>query len=156
MRIEQSFTVGRPPLEVFAYMVDPANLASWQTSKVSVEPLTDGPPRKGYRIRERTKIGLRQWEQVVELSEFEPGRALSTRIVEGSVPVDGRWTFQADGAGGTDVQFVAEGRLTGPMRLLEPLIARGTARSFRHYHALLARNVERAAAGREDSAHVSS
>src|SRR6185312_3620255 len=106
MRIEQSFTVGRPPLEVFAYMVDPANLASWQTSKVSVEPLTDGPPRKGYRIRERTKIGLRQWEQVVELSEFEPGRALSTRIVEGSVPVDGRWTFQADGAGGTDVQFV--------------------------------------------------
>jgi carbon monoxide dehydrogenase subunit G len=155
MRIEQSFSVGRPPGEVFAFMVDPANLPSWQTSKVSVEPLTDGPPRKGYRIKERTKIGLRQWEQVVEFSEFEPGRALGTRIIEGSMPVDGRWTLQADGAERTAVQFVAEGRLTGAMRLLEPLITRGTARSFRHYHALLARNVERAAA-RQDSARVSS
>jgi carbon monoxide dehydrogenase subunit G len=31
MRIEQSFSVRRPPDEVFAYMVEPANLASWQT-----------------------------------------------------------------------------------------------------------------------------
>ena len=149
MRVEQSFTVARPPREVFDYMTNPANLASWQTSKVSVEPLTDGPPRKGYRIKERTKIGLRQWDQVVELTEFEPGRALSTHIVEGSTPVDGRWTFQANDAGGTDVRFVAEGRLTGAMRLLEPLVERGVARSFRHYHALLARHVETAAAGHD-------
>jgi uncharacterized protein YndB with AHSA1/START domain len=153
MRIEQSFTVSRPPGEVFAYMVDPANLPSWQTSKVSIEPLTDGPPRKGYRIKERTKIGPRQWEQVVEFVEFEPGRALATRIVEGSLPVDGRWTLEADGVDGTDVTFVAEGRLTGAMRVLEPLIARGTARSFRHYHALLARNVERAASTRPHAEH---
>src|SRR5215216_2191506 len=75
MRVEQVFTVRRPPGEVFAYMTDPANLAAWQTSKVSVEPLTDGPPRQGYRIKERTKVGLRQWDQVVEFTEFEPGRA---------------------------------------------------------------------------------
>jgi carbon monoxide dehydrogenase subunit G len=158
MRVEQSFTVGRPPGEVFAYMIDPANLASWQTSKVSVEPLTDGPPRKGYRIKERTKIGLRQWDQVVEFSEFEPGRALSTHIVEGSMPVDGRWTMQADHADGTHVQFVAEGKLSGVMRLLEPLVRRGIARSFRHYHALLARNVETAAARarHQASAHAPS
>jgi hypothetical protein len=31
-------------------------------------------------------------------------------------------------------------------KLAEPLIRRGIARSFRHYHALLAENVERAAA----------
>jgi len=145
MRVEQSFTVSRPPDEVFAYMTDPANLASWQTSKVSVEPLTDGPPRQGYRIKERTKVGLRQWDQVVEFTEFEPGRAFSTHIVEGSMPVDGRWTFEDDGHGGTRVQFVADGPSTGPMRLVEPLVQRGVARSFRHYHELLARNVEASA-----------
>jgi hypothetical protein len=134
--------VRRPPHEVFAYMVDPANLAAWQTSKVEVEPLTDGPPRKGYRIRERTRSGLRQGDQVVEFTEFEPGRAFATHIVEGSVPVDGRWTLRGDGSGGTHVIFVAEGELTGAMRLLEPLVRRGIARSFRHSHALLARNVE--------------
>lgn len=145
MRIEQSFTVRRPPGEVFAFMTDPANLASWQPSKVAVEPLTDGPPRKGYRVKERTRIGLRQWDQIVEFTEFEPGRALSTHIVEGPTPVDGRWTFASDEAGATRVHFVAEGDLTGLMRLLEPLLRRGIARSFRRYHALLARNVESAA-----------
>lgn len=147
MRIEQSFMVGRPPEEVFAYMVDPANLKAWQPTKVSVEPLTDGPPRQGYRIKERTKIGLRAWDQVVEFSEFDPGRVLATHIVEGSVPVDGRWAFEHEGPGGTRVRFVAEGALSGPMRLLEPLLRRGIDRSFRRYHALLARNVEGHAAG---------
>jgi uncharacterized protein YndB with AHSA1/START domain len=142
MRIEQHFAVARPPAEVFAYMTDPANLAAWQDSKVEVEPLTEGPPRQGYRLRERTKIGPRQWDQVVEFSEFEPGRAFGTHIVEGPMAVDGRWTFEDDGAGSSRVHFVAEGPLTGPMRLLEPLVRRGTERSFRHYHAQLARNVE--------------
>ena len=158
MRIEQSFTVRRPPADVFAFMADPANLASWQPSKVSARPLTDGPPRQGYRIKERTKLGLRQWEQIVEFTEFEPGRALSTHIVEGSMPVDGRWTFDDDGVGGTRVRLVAEGDLSGLMRIIEPLVRRGVARSFRHYHALLARNVEaqgagahREAAGRDPS-----
>jgi carbon monoxide dehydrogenase subunit G len=152
MRIEQTFTVGRPPAEVFAYMTDPVNLASWQPSKVSVQPLTDGPPRLGYRIRERTRIGVRQWDQVVEFTEFEPGRAFATHIVEGAVPVDGRWTFDAEGPSGTRVHFVAEGELTGPMRFLEPLLRRGIARSFRRYHALLARNVEAAAVSAQPGA----
>jgi carbon monoxide dehydrogenase subunit G len=143
MRIEQSFTVRRPPSEVFAYMTDPANLAAWQPSKVGVVPLTDGPPRQGYRVRERTKIGLREWDQVVEFTEFEPGRAFATHIVEGSLPVDGRWTFEDDGAGGSRVRFVAEGKVRGPMRLLEPLLRRGIDRSFRRYHALLAEQVSR-------------
>jgi uncharacterized protein YndB with AHSA1/START domain len=146
MRIEQTFTVARPPLEVFGYMTDPANLSAWQPSKLSVQPLTDGPPRQGYRVRERTRVGLRQWDQVVEFTEFEPGRALTTHIVEGSMPVDGRWTFEDDGAGGARVHFVAEGELSGAMKLIEPVVRMGVARSFRHYHALLARNVEAAAA----------
>ena len=142
MRIEQTFGVQRPPDEVFAYMTDPANLKAWQPSKVSVEPLSDGPPRQGYRIKERTRIGLREWDQIVEFTEFEPGRALSTHIVEGSVPVDGRWTFEPDGAEGSRVHFVAEGELTGLSRFLEPVLKRGIARSFRQYHALLAEQVE--------------
>jgi uncharacterized protein YndB with AHSA1/START domain len=55
MRVEQSFTVRGPPGEVFAFMTDASNLATWQPSKVAVEPLTDGPPRQGYRVKERTR-----------------------------------------------------------------------------------------------------
>ena len=143
MRVEQTFSVHAPPADVFAYMVDPATLPAWQPSKVAVEPLTAGPPRQGYRLKETTKMGLRQWDQVVEFTEFEPGRALTTHIVEGPAPVDGRWTFEADGADGTRVHFVAEGDLSGASRLVAPLLERGVARSFRRYHALLTEQVER-------------
>ena len=55
MRIEQSFSVSRPPQVVFDYLTNPANLAAWQTSKTSVEQLIAGASQLGTRVRERTK-----------------------------------------------------------------------------------------------------
>jgi carbon monoxide dehydrogenase subunit G len=141
MRIEQRFRVGASADAVFAYMTDPAILPSWQPSKLEVEALTAGPPRLGFRVKERTKVGLREWDQVVEFSEFEPGRVFGTHIVEGSMPVDGRWTL-ADLDGGTEVTFVAEGSIGGRLRLVAPLVKLGIANSFRECHRLLAEQVE--------------
>jgi carbon monoxide dehydrogenase subunit G len=144
MRIEQTFTVARPPEAVFDYLTDPSKLAEWQTAKTSVELLTDGPPRRGSRIRERNKApGGKEFEQVVEFTEFDRPRRVHTHIVEGPYPVDGTWTFEPGGAG-TRVQFVAEGQLKGAMRLLGPLAARMIARQFRGYHEHLRRNLEEA------------
>ena len=39
MRIEQTFTVDRPPEAVFDCVIDPANLSKWQTTKTEVEVL---------------------------------------------------------------------------------------------------------------------
>jgi carbon monoxide dehydrogenase subunit G len=142
MKIEQSFHVKAAAEAVFAYMTDPANLQAWQPSKLKVEPLTEGPPRLGYRVKERTKVGPREWDQVVEFSEFEPGRVFGTHIVEGAMPVDGRWTLADDGKGGCEVTFVAEGPISGPAKLIQPLIKGGIAKSFREYHRLLAEQVE--------------
>ena len=47
MRITESFTVACPPEDVFAFMVEPENLAKWQTIKTFVTPLTEGAPRRG-------------------------------------------------------------------------------------------------------------
>jgi uncharacterized protein YndB with AHSA1/START domain len=74
MRIEETFRVAAPPEAVFDYMVDPAKPAAWQTSKTAVEPLTEGPPRLGFRVREHTKPpGGKEFEQVVEFVELETG-----------------------------------------------------------------------------------
>lgn len=113
MRIEQSFQVAAPPERVFDYVADSSNLASWQTTKTSVEQLTDGPPGLGTRVRERTKPpGGKEFEQVVEFTEFER------------------------------VGFVADGPLRGLMRLGEPLLKRVMARQFAGYHDKLRHNVE--------------
>jgi uncharacterized protein YndB with AHSA1/START domain len=142
MRIEQKFHVRRSPGDVFAYLSDPANLRQWQPSKLAVVPLSTGPRRVGYRVKETTKVGPRVWDQVVEFSEFQPGRVFATHIVEGPVQVDGRWTFATDGAGGTEVSFVAEGRIGLPARLIEPLMRLGMERAFRKYHHLLVDRIE--------------
>ena len=142
MRIAETFVVNRPPEVVFDYMTNPANLAGWQTSKTSVQQLTDGPPGLGTRVRERTKgPGGKEFEQVVEFSEFVRPQRFHVRVVEGPYPVDGTWSLTpADG--GTRVDFAAEGPLHGAMKLLGPLVNLMAARQFAAYHRNLRRNVE--------------
>jgi uncharacterized protein YndB with AHSA1/START domain len=143
VRVEQTFTVARPPEAVFDYVTDPANLRDWQTSKTKFEPLSDGPPRQGYRIREWQKgPGGKEFEQVVEFTEFDRPHKLHTHIVEGPYPVDGAWTFAPADGGGTRVHFLAEGDLHGLMRLLGPVVSRMVGRQFAAYHENLRRNVE--------------
>lgn len=126
---------------VFDYMTDASNLRDWQTSKTSVEVLTDGPPGLGTRVRERTKPPvLKEFEQVVEFTEFERPRRFHVHIVEGPQPIDGTWTLEPHGAG-TKVVFVAAGKLRGPMRLIAPVIQRTMAREFAGYHRNLCRNL---------------
>src|SRR3954466_8623245 len=146
MRIEQSFSVGRRPEVVFDYLTDPATLVEWQTSKTSVEQLTAGPPQLGTRVRERTKPpGGKEFEQVVEFTEFERPSRLHVHIVEGPYPIDATSSFEPDGEA-TKVTFLAEGPLSGAMRLLEPVTKRLMARQFAGYHDKLRHNVEAARA----------
>jgi Activator of Hsp90 ATPase homolog 1-like protein len=93
-------------------------------------------------VRERTKPpGGKEFEQVVEFTEFERPSRLHVHIVEGPYPVDATYRFEPDG-NGTKVTFVAEGPLSGAMRLLEPLTKRMMARQFAGYHEKLRQNVE--------------
>ena len=141
MRFSETFVLEAAPETVFDYITDPGNLRDWQTSKTSVEQLTDGPPGLGTRVRERTKPpAVKEFEQVVEFTEFERPRRLHVHIVEGPQPIDGTWTLEPDGAG-TKVVFVAAGELRGPTRLIGPLIQRAMAREFAGYHRNLRRNL---------------
>ena len=122
MRLEQTFTVARPPEAVFDFVTDPANLATWQTSKTEVEQLTPGP---GTRFRERTKPRVgKEFEQVVEFTGFERPRLLHTHIVEGPLPVDGTWTFEPDGAA-ESFAFSPDGRslVISSMEIRSQLVA---------------------------------
>ena len=142
MRFDETFTVARPPEEVFDYVTNPSNLAAWQTANRSVEQLTDGPPGPGSRFRERTKPpGAREFVQITEFAVFNRPRLLKVHVVEGPYPVDGTWAFAPEGDG-TRVRFTAEGELHGIMKLLEPITKRLMARQFAGYHRNLRRNVE--------------
>jgi uncharacterized protein YndB with AHSA1/START domain len=137
--------IDRPPGDVFAYATDPDKLATWQTNTVSAVRLDDGPLAVGSRLREVHRApGGKELESVVEVSEYEPGRTFALRVVEGT-PVHLRMTFEP-AAGGTLVRFTAHGRLTGALRLAEPLLQRTLKRQFTGQCATLRQVLEGAPA----------
>lgn len=137
--------ISRPPSEIFAFMVDPANLSRWQDAEES-EQITPGPVGAGTRFREVHRAMGRRSEQVTEFAVFEPGRRLDVRVVEGPVAVDGRWDLEPSD-GGTRLTFRATGRLPGPLRLLEPVAVPVMRRNFRRFHRRLREAIEADAAG---------
>ena len=142
MRIEQTFTIARPPEAVFDYVADPATLGEWQIAKTRVEPLAEGAPREGFRLREHTTSRRgREFEQTVEYAEFERPVRLGVRVLEGPFPVHVTWGFEPHD-GGTRVRFAAEGEIEGVVRPLQPLTKMMLAREFARQHDRLRRNVE--------------
>lgn len=140
--VEEVFLVRQPPEVVFEYLTDPSKVVDWQTAKTSVEQLTEGPLRRGTRVRERTK-GPRgkEFEQIVEFAEFDRPHRVHVHVVEGPYLVDGTWTFEP-AEGGTRLHFVADGKLNGFVRILKPIATRVLARQFAAYHRNLRRNLE--------------
>ena len=142
MRIEQTFRVARPPEAVFDYLADPARIPEWQTSKLDVQPLTPGPPRLGFRVRERTRARRgRPFESVLELTEFDRPHRVRMQVVEGPYPIDGTWSLAPDESG-TLVHCVLEAEIPGSVKLLEPLTRAVLAREYARHHDRLRRALE--------------
>jgi uncharacterized membrane protein len=125
-----SVEIDRSLSEVFAYVTDPAKLPAWQTNTVSVTQESDGPLGVGTRLREIHRApGGRNLVSLVEVSHFDPGRRFALRILEGPLPIDGRFTF-APTEDGTRVELLGQGQPTGVLRLGQPLLKRVLRRQF--------------------------
>jgi len=122
--------IDRSPEEVFDYVTDPDKLATWQTNTVSAVRQDEGPMRLGSRLAEvHSGPGGKEFESVVEVVEYERGRAFALKVVEGDLPVDLQVTFEAAGSG-TVMRFRGHGHATGAMRLAQPVLQRVLKRQF--------------------------
>ena len=133
--------IARPVHDVFAYATDPVHLPSWQTNTVSATREDDGPYGVGSRLREVHRApGGKQLESVVEVVEYAPDRVFALEVKEGT-PIHAHITFEpADG--GTRMRFRAHGKLSGPTRIVEPLLARLLRKQFAEHVATLKRVLE--------------
>jgi uncharacterized protein YndB with AHSA1/START domain len=134
--------IARPPEQVFAYVIDPAKLATWQTNTISAVPEPAGPLRLGSRIREVHRgPGGKELASLVEVSELEPNRVFSLRSIEGPLPIDASITFDSS-EHGTRMRFTVHGEPRGPLRFLQPLMRAALKRQFREHCATLKRVLE--------------
>jgi hypothetical protein len=83
----------------------------------------------------------RRLEQLVEVSEYEPGRAFGLHILDGPLEIDGAYRFEARD-GGTHVEFRGGGELPGPLKFVRPLVASTMRRQFAGYHRRLKKLLE--------------
>ena len=140
--------IQRPVAEVFAYLTDPAKLATWQTNTVSAVAEDGAPVHVGTRLREVHRgPGGRQLSSLVEVSELVPDRLFALRTIEGPLPVDARISVEPS-EGGTRLRFNVRGEPTGPLRFLQPVMRMALKRQFREHCTTLKRVLEQSSSSR--------
>ena len=121
MNFTNTITINRPPAEVFAYLAEFENVPRWNYAISETSKTTAGPVRVGSRYRQTRTIPTRT-EETFEVTEFEPGRALSIRGTLGPFYGDLTYVLTLSGSG-TALTNTANVRATGPLRSIAALAA---------------------------------
>lgn len=97
----------QPPATLFRYLADPHNRPMWQSTLRAVADVDAGEPHPGMHWRDVTKVGIKPW---MEITELTPYRLLSEtgtwRGVDGVLTL--RFVRIQQGT-----RLAAEGRLIG-------------------------------------------
>jgi carbon monoxide dehydrogenase subunit G len=123
LRTEHTVRIDRPPADVFRYLTDVEKAPEWQSSALEVS--AEGEIGVGARIREIRNFLGRRAESTLEVTEYEPGRKFSLRVLSGPLPFEVRHTLVPDGEG-TRLDWVAEAD-TSRFPKLAVLMMAGTA-----------------------------
>jgi uncharacterized protein YndB with AHSA1/START domain len=108
-------TIDRPVDAVWARLIDWDFAARWMPSVDALR--AQGPTQIGTMLIFTT----RGKERTGQIAAVNPGRSITLRSVQGGVTADYLYTCAAYGDG-TRVSLVADCRMTGPVRLLSPMI----------------------------------
>lgn len=126
IKLEKDVVIHRPSEEVFAFVADQTNAASWQSGILEVRRLTDGPPAVGTRHTfTRTLIGRRMTGEN-EYVAFEPGRRVAFRTTSGPALLASYEVAAVPE--GSRLTATMELDVSGIMSLAEPLVARALSR----------------------------
>jgi carbon monoxide dehydrogenase subunit G len=124
-----SVVIARPIGDVFAFVADARNRPQWDDGVDSEELTSPEPIGVGSTVRTRMRSMGRPLEYTWEIVEHDPPARQRIESTSGPLSTTLRYALTED-AGGTRVQFSVTGRPTGPMRLVQPLIARNTQRNL--------------------------
>lgn len=125
-RIETSLPVD----DAFAFVADFGNSAHWDPGVASAERLDAGPLGVGARYRLGIRMGSRVAPMDYEVIVFEPLRRVVLAGTGSGVEAEDEILFEATPTG-TRIDYTADIRLRGLMRLATPFAASALARIAR-------------------------
>lgn len=123
IQVKHSQIIEQPVGRVFAFAADPENNPQWWATVLNTELESDSPLRQGSRFREVGQGPLGKIESVFEVGDYEPGKVVQFRVIEGPIPAEVTETFTSV-SGGTELTVKVAVRPRGLLRLLQPLLGR--------------------------------
>ena len=86
-RIETSILIKKPIDEVFANVIEPANLPEWAPGFVEARSTSEGPIQVGSTSTRITNFGARDSESEHVISEFEPNALMAVNSKMGPMEI---------------------------------------------------------------------
>ncbi len=138
-RIEESTVINRPSDEVFHYLATRSHDSEWMVSVResewldAVDPGASETVSIGRRGRMVMDVNGRTVEFIDEVTDYQPGRAVAHRTVEGPFPLNTACICEPTPQGcRATVVGEADRRFGGVFApLVEPFVARGVRRGFK-------------------------
>lgn len=140
-RIETSLAID----DAFAFVADFANAAQWDPGVASAERIDAGPLGVGARYRLGIRMGGRVAPMDYRVTAFEPLRRVVLAGTGSGVEAEDEIAFEATGTG-TRIDYTADIRLRGLMRLATPFAGGALARIARDARDGMQRALDRRAA----------
>ena len=126
-RITEHIETPLAPAAAFAFIADFANAMHWDPGTVTSERIDDGPVELGARYRLGVRLGGRVAPMEYRIAAFEPPHRV-VLVGEGSgVSAVDEIRFEPAGTG-TSIDYTADIRLGGVLRLIEPFLGRAFAK----------------------------
>ena len=139
-RIRVHTTVDAPPDTVWAYLADIDSHVQWMHDAVRIRFLTTRTSGVGTRFECDSRVGPFQTTDVMEITEWKPGRAMGVRH-DGIVTGSGRITLRKARRGRTRVTWTE--RLHFPLRRGGPVAAYASKPLLRRVWKKSMRNLAR-------------
>ncbi len=136
-----SVRISRPIEDVFAFVEDARNRPRWDDSVESEELTSPEPIGPGTTVRTTLRSMGREYVYTWETLEHEPPRRMTIESTSGPFPTTLAYELRPL-EGATQVDFSVTGRPGGPLRLLQPLIARNTQQNLDRSFARLKQVLE--------------
>lgn len=138
MKRSGSIVIEQPADAVFAFLADVGNETSWRDSVTGSGYVGGGAAAVGTAGYTEVSMGSKQVRMDWRISSFDPGRHVSWQLTGGPWRGGGAYTVRPLN-GGTEVTADLEVRLSGALRLLEPVLGFQLGRGLREDLARLRR-----------------
>jgi carbon monoxide dehydrogenase subunit G len=122
VRCESTLTIGKPPAQVFPWLLDADKVPKWMSGLQAYEPLEPGPLHVGSRIRQELTVSGQHLRFELEVTELDAPRRAVLRF-EGSGFKAANEYSVADADGGAQVTWVISGDTTSfKAKLIAPMV----------------------------------